>query len=70
MNSIKKITSYVLIGLVLIFTIIAILGIWEVVEIEDVLRKSIKTLIAIFVAAIVILFIVAVVMKENEPENN
>ena len=43
----KKVLSYMLAAMVFIFTVIAILAIWEVVMIEDVLWKSLKTLIVL-----------------------
>jgi len=68
MNPVKKVTSYILIGLVIISTIIALLGIWEFIEIRDLLFKSLKSVFVIFVAAVIILFIVAVVMREDNQE--
>lgn len=70
MTSVKKVTSYILIGIVIVFTFIAILGIWEVIEIRDVLFKSLKSLFVVFIAAVVILFIVAVVMKDSGQEES
>ena len=40
-KSVKKIVSYILISLVLFFTVIAILGEWGFIEFEDVIRKII-----------------------------
>ncbi len=70
MTAVKKVTSYILIGIVIVFTFIAILGIWEVIEIRDVLFKSLKSLFVVFIAAVVILFIVAVVMKDSGQEES
>ncbi len=64
MLTVKKIVSYLLIFLVLVFTVIAILGIWEVIDLDNVLRKIMSSLIVIFAAAAVVLFIFAVLIKE------
>jgi len=66
MLTVKKIVSYLLIFLVLVFTVIAILGIWEVIDLDNVLRKIMSSLIVIFAAAAVMLFIFAVLIKEPE----
>lgn len=65
MNSIKKVTSYILIGLVLTFTLIAILGIWDIISLEDIIMKILKSLFVIFIAAVVVLFIFGVVMRDH-----
>lgn len=63
-KTLKKVVTWFLIILVLVFTIIAILGIWNVIDVDDVLRKILSSLLVIFAASAVILFIVAVIGKE------
>jgi len=63
--SAKKITSYVLAALVVIVTIIAVLAIWDIVLLEDVMRKILTSLLVIFASSVVTLFIFNVVIKEN-----
>ena len=65
-NSVKKIISYLLIGLVLIFTIIALLGIWDIISLEEIVRKMFLSLMVVFAAAAVILFISSVLIKDAE----
>ena len=66
-NSIKKIISYFLIVLVLIFTIVALLGIWDIISLEEIVRKMFVSLMVVFAAAAVILFIFSVLIKDDEP---
>jgi len=67
MNLAKKIVSYVLIALVLVFTIISILGIWDIIQnLENVVLNIIYSLIVIFAASAVILFIFNVFMKDTD----
>lgn len=66
MLAVKRIVSYFLIFLVLVFTVIAILGIWEVIDLDAVLRKIMSSLIVIFAASAVVLFIFAVLVKDPD----
>ena len=67
MNTVKRIVSYVLISLVLIFTIVSILGIWDIIQnLENVVLNIIYSLIVIFAASAVILFIFTVFMKDTD----
>ena len=65
MNSIKKIIAYFLTGLVLLFCILAILGIWEVIDMEYLLEKMFKSMMVILASVAVIVFIFALLFREN-----
>jgi hypothetical protein len=67
-TSVKKIISYFMIILVLIFTIIALLGIWEIISLDDIIKKMFVSLMVVFAAAAVILFIFSVLIRDQEPE--
>ncbi|MBN1159360.1 MAG: hypothetical protein JXA61_08255 [Bacteroidales bacterium] len=62
----KKVVSYILIAMVLIFTVVAILGIWDIIDLRNVMMNAILTLIIIFAASAVILFIYTVFMRDTE----
>ena len=66
-NSVRKVISYFMIVLVLVFTIIALLGIWDIISLEDIIRKMFVSLMVVFAAAAVILFIFSVLIKEDQP---
>jgi len=68
-NNLKKISAAVLIFAVLFFASLAILSIWDIIDVEQIMRKSIYTLIVIFSAAIVILFVLSNFFK-NDGGNN
>ena len=70
-NSIKKVISYLLIGIVLLFTVIALLGIWEIIDLDEIIRKMFVSLMVVFAASAVILFIFSVLIKSDEqkPQN-
>ena len=69
MHPVKKVIAYFLSGLVLIFAIIAILGIWDVIDLEYLLSKMFKTMMVILVASAVIVFIFAILIRDNHPDN-
>ncbi len=66
MDTMKKIVSYILIVCVLLFTIVAILGIWDIIDLKNVMMNTIFSLIVIFAASAVILFIYTVFMRDND----
>ena len=65
-NSIKRIISYLMIGLVVIFTVIALLGIWDIISLEEIVRKMFLSLMVVFAASAVILFIFSVLIKDSD----
>lgn len=65
-TALKKIISYTLIAIVLFFTVIALLDTWEIVDLREVGRKFITSLLIIFASSAVILFIFSVLIKEND----
>lgn len=70
MNPVKKIVAYILIALVLLFTVIAILGIWDIIDIKDVMVNVLYSLLVVFAASAVILFIFTVVMKDEQSKSD
>jgi hypothetical protein len=68
-QSVKKIASYLLIGIVILVTGVSILAIWDVIELERVFWKTSQSLFVVFIASVVILFISSVIInsdKKNE----
>lgn len=68
-DSIKKVTASVLILAVLFFSTLAILSIWDIIQVERILRKSIMTMVVIFSASVVILFVFSNFLKGEDPNN-
>ena len=64
-KSVKKVVSYILIALVLLFTVIAVLGVWEFIDLSNVIQKIMSSLLIIFAASAVVLFIFTVLIKDN-----
>ena len=57
---VKKIIAYTLSVLVLLFSLVAILGIWELVDIEYLLARLFKSLMVILAAAAVVVLIFSI----------
>ena len=70
METMKKIVSYILITCVLIFTIVAILGIWDIIDLKNVMMNTIFSMIVIFAASAVILFIYTVFMRDSDQKSS
>lgn len=66
MNLAKKIIAIFMSVLVLFFTILAILAIWDIVQVEHILSKAFKTLFVIFGGSMVILFVFSVLYKSDK----
>lgn len=62
----KTFTSYVLAILVIVVTSLALLAIWDVINLEFIFRKIISSLLVIFAASVVTLFIFNVVVKDHQ----
>ena len=62
---VKRIIAYTLSALVLLFSVVAILGIWEVIEIEDLIARMFKSLMVIMAAAAVIVLIFSILDRTD-----
>jgi hypothetical protein len=65
---VKKIIAYTLSVLVLLFSTVAILGIWEIVDIEFLLARMFKSLMVILAAAAVIVLIFSILDRPERIE--
>ena len=61
----KKMFTYLLAGLVLLFTVIAILSIWDIIQVKDVMWRSVKTLMVLFLSAAIVLFVFQIAKKDS-----
>lgn len=65
MNPVKKVIAYFLSGLVLLFCVLVILGIWDIIDIEGLISKMLESMLVILVATAVIVFIFAILLREQ-----
>jgi len=68
MLSLKRISGLILVVLVLFLTIVSIMHIWGIIEIDikNLASKSMTSLSIIFVATLVLLFIFSVLLKGED----
>jgi hypothetical protein len=65
---IKRIIAYTLSVLVLLFSLVAILGIWDIVDIEYLIARMFKSLMVILAAAAVVVLIFSILDRPERPE--
>ncbi|HRN40648.1 MAG TPA: hypothetical protein PK649_01080 [Vicingus sp.] len=56
--------------LALFFTVMSILAVWDIINIEHIISKTLTTLLIIFVSAAVMLFIFSVLYKPDSDKNS
>jgi|GEM_PF-319813 len=62
----RKGISILLATLTLFFTVLAILGIWDVIDVKNIASKSLYSILVIFVSAAILLFIFSVLYKSGD----
>ncbi|MCD4711546.1 MAG: hypothetical protein K8R52_11935 [Bacteroidales bacterium] len=65
---VKRIIAYTLSVLVLLFSLVAILGIWDVVDIEYLIARMFKSLMVILAAAAVVVLIFSILDRPERPD--
>jgi hypothetical protein len=65
---VKKIISYTLSALVLLFSLVAILGIWDVIDIEYLIARMFKSLMVVLAAAAVVVLIFSILDRPERPD--
>jgi hypothetical protein len=63
MKKIRMMTAYILIGFLIVITLIALMGVWNIIPLDDIVQKVISSLLIIFGASVVALFIFTVIIK-------
>jgi uncharacterized membrane protein YhaH (DUF805 family) len=62
---VKRIIAYSLSVLVLLFSLVAILGIWEVIDIEYLIARMFKSLMVVMAAAAVVVLIFSILDRPD-----
>jgi len=65
-NSVRKIVAYILSGLVLLFSIIAILAIWDIIEYRYLIKRMFQSLMVVLAASAVIVLIFAILDRSDK----
>jgi hypothetical protein len=62
----RQLTAYALGLLIIMGTTVALLSIWDIIDIENVMARIMKSLVVIFAASVISLFVFNVLFKENK----
>ena len=65
---VKRIIAYTLSVLVLLFSLVAILGIWELIDIEYLIARMFKSLMVVMAAAAVVVLIFSILDRPDRPD--
>ncbi|MDT8309052.1 MAG: hypothetical protein RQ866_05940 [Bacteroidales bacterium] len=61
----RKFAAGVLMIMTIFITVLAILAIWDIIEVKNILTKALGTLLIIFSSSAVILFIFSLIFKDK-----
>jgi len=64
-DKMKKLIAYILLALIIFFTVIGLLGVWDVIDLEHITKKLVSSALLIFGAAVVALFVFSAFLKEK-----
>ena len=67
---VKRIIAYTLSALVLLFSLVAILGIWDVIDIEYLIARMFKSLMVVLAAAAVVVLIFSILDRPERPDRS
>lgn len=67
-GTLKRFFSILLALLVFATTLVSVLAIWDVIDINDILSKSLSSLLVIFVSSAITLFIFSVLYQDNRQD--
>jgi len=65
---VKRIIAYTLSALVLLFSLVAILGIWDLIDIEYLIARMFKSLMVVLAAAAVVVLIFSILDRPERPD--
>ncbi len=68
-SSVRKIVAYILAGLVLVFSVVAILAIWDIIEYRYLIKRMFQSLMVVLAASAVIVLIFAILDKPEKDES-
>jgi len=69
MKSVKRTVAYFFAALILIFAVIAILGVWEIIILDDLLPKMFWSVLIIMATSAVIAFLFGVLIRDNSDQD-
>lgn len=67
-TSVRKVIAYILAGLILIFSVIAILAIWDIIEYRNLVARMFQSLMVVLAASAVIVLIFAILDRSSDKD--
>ena len=67
-SGVRKITAYILAGLILIFAIISILAIWDIIDYDDLVKRMFQSLMVILATSAVIVLVFAILDRPDKED--
>lgn len=67
-TNVRKIIAYILAGLILIFSVVAILAIWDIIEYRNLVARMFQSLMVVLAASAVIVLIFAILDRSSDRE--
>ncbi|MDF1572821.1 MAG: hypothetical protein P1P82_14525 [Bacteroidales bacterium] len=64
----RKVIAYILAGLILIFSVVAILAIWDIIEYRNLVARMFQSLMVVLAASAVIVLIFAILDRSSDRE--
>ena len=69
-SAVRKVVAYILAALVLIFSVVAILAIWDLIEYRYLIKRMFQSLMVVLAASAVIVLIFAILDRPEKEEPN
>lgn len=67
-TSVRKVIAYILAGLILVFSVIAILAIWDIIEYRNLVARMFQSLMVVLAASAVIVLIFAILDRSSDKD--
>jgi hypothetical protein len=67
-TTVRKIVAYLLAALVLLFSLVAILAIWDVIDYEYLIKRMFQSLMVVLAASAVVVLIFAILDRPERDE--
>ena len=67
-NTVRRVIAYILAALVLLFSVVSILAIWDIIDREDLVKNMFQSLMVVLAASAVIVLIFAILDRPEKQE--
>jgi hypothetical protein len=68
-SRVRKLIAFILSGLILLFSVISILAIWDIIEYDDLVKRMFQSLMVILATSAVIVLVFAILDRPERDES-